>query len=78
MSSAGPSEPEVHRSSVVDPPPFNDIGALLDPEKSLHDIWLVIFLLMRSVLYFTTISHHLLFFPRHSLMGTNAGLTALG
>ena len=38
MSSAGPSEPEVHRSSVVGPPPFNDIGALLDPEKSLHEI----------------------------------------
>ena len=31
--SAGPSEPDVN-PSFVDPPPFNDIGALLDPEKS--------------------------------------------
>ena len=36
--SAGPFEPEVNLSSLVDPPPFSDIGALLDPEKSLHEI----------------------------------------
>ena len=36
--SAGPSEPEVNLSSLVDPSPFNDIGALLDPEKSSHEI----------------------------------------
>ena len=38
MSSAGPFEPEVNRSLVVNVPSFNDIGALLDPEKSLHKI----------------------------------------
>ena len=37
-SSARPSEPEVNHSSVVDPSPFNDKGASLDPEKSLHEI----------------------------------------
>ena len=31
--SAGPSVPDVN-PSLVYPPPFNDIGALLDPEKS--------------------------------------------
>ena len=38
MSLAGRSEPKVNLSSVVGPPPVNDIVALLDPEKSIHKI----------------------------------------
>ena len=77
MRSAGFSEPEVNRLSVVDPPPFNDIGALLDPKKSVHEICDLAtnLSLDMNCSFFTTILYHLLLFSPHSLMGINAGVT---